>query len=110
VRSDVLDAGCGYAELSLALAAEGYTAHGVDLAPTAIAVATKAAADLGLRNASFEEADVTTFTGFEGLSTQPSTLTAGRAARWLYALDTCCRCASAAYYVLVLARAPSRRI
>ena len=42
VRSHVLDAGCGYAELSLALAADGYTVHGVDLAPTAIAAATKA--------------------------------------------------------------------
>ena len=37
VRSDVLDAGCGYAERSLALAAEGYTVVGVDLTPTAIA-------------------------------------------------------------------------
>jgi 2-polyprenyl-3-methyl-5-hydroxy-6-metoxy-1,4-benzoquinol methylase len=26
-RTDTLDAGCGYAELSLALAAEGYTAE-----------------------------------------------------------------------------------
>ena len=43
-RSDVLDAGCGVAELSLALAAEGYTVVGVDLTPTAIAAATKAAA------------------------------------------------------------------
>ena len=34
IRSDVLDAGCGYAELSLALAADGYTVHGVDLTPT----------------------------------------------------------------------------
>jgi SAM-dependent methyltransferase len=32
-RSDVLDAGCGYAELSLALAAEGYTVIGIDLTP-----------------------------------------------------------------------------
>ena len=32
-RSDVLDAGCGYAELALALAAEGYTVVGVDLPP-----------------------------------------------------------------------------
>jgi 2-polyprenyl-3-methyl-5-hydroxy-6-metoxy-1,4-benzoquinol methylase len=37
VHSDVLDAGCGHAELSLA--AEGYTVVGVDLTPTAIAAA-----------------------------------------------------------------------
>ncbi len=43
-RSDVLDAGCGYAELSLTLAADGYTVHGVDLTSTAVAAATKAAA------------------------------------------------------------------
>lgn len=35
VRSDVLDAGCGHAELSLALAADGYTVVGIDLSPTA---------------------------------------------------------------------------
>ena len=34
-RSDVLDAGCGFAELSLALAADGYTVVGIDLTPTA---------------------------------------------------------------------------
>ncbi len=32
-RSDVLDAGCGFAELSLALAARGYTVVGIDLTP-----------------------------------------------------------------------------
>jgi 2-polyprenyl-3-methyl-5-hydroxy-6-metoxy-1,4-benzoquinol methylase len=32
-RSDVLDAGCGFAELSLALAADGYTVVGIDLTP-----------------------------------------------------------------------------
>ena len=42
-RSVVLDAGCGFAELSLALAADGYTVVGIDLTPTAIAAATKAA-------------------------------------------------------------------
>ncbi len=41
VRSDVLDAGCGYAELSLALAADGYTVVGIDITPTAVAAATK---------------------------------------------------------------------
>ncbi len=65
-RSDVLDAGCGYAELSLALAAEGYTVVGVDLTPTAIAAANKAAQERGLRDASFEEADITSFSGHDG--------------------------------------------
>ena len=37
VRSDVLDAGCGVAELSLSLAADGYTVVGLDNSPTAIA-------------------------------------------------------------------------
>jgi SAM-dependent methyltransferase len=66
VRSEVLDAGCGHAELSLALAADGYTVHGIDMAPTAIAAATTAAADRGLRTAFFHQADITTFTGFAG--------------------------------------------
>ena len=52
-RSDVLDAGCGFAELSLALAAQGYTVVGIDLTPTAVAAATKAAAERGLTTASF---------------------------------------------------------
>ncbi|MGA3255762.1 MAG: class I SAM-dependent methyltransferase, partial [Mycobacterium sp.] len=65
-RSDVLDAGCGFAELSLALAAEGYTVLGVDLTPTAVAAATKAAAERGLTTASFEQADITAFNGHDG--------------------------------------------
>jgi SAM-dependent methyltransferase len=65
-RSDVLDAGCGYAELSLALASDGYTVVGIDLTPTAIAAATNAAAERGLSNASFEQADITSFTGHDG--------------------------------------------
>ena len=65
-RSDVLDAGCGLAELSLALAAGGYTVVGIDLTPTAIAAATKAAQERGLTNASFEQADITSFTGYDG--------------------------------------------
>lgn len=66
VRSDVLDAGCGYAELSLALAGEGYTVVGVDLTPTAIAAATQAAEDRGLSNASFVQADITSLSGYDG--------------------------------------------
>lgn len=39
---------------------------GIDLTPTAIAAATKAAADRGLTTASFEQADITSFTGYDG--------------------------------------------
>lgn len=66
IRSDVLDAGCGFAELSLALAADGYTVVGVDITPTAIAAATKAAQERGLTTASFEQADITQLTGYDG--------------------------------------------
>ncbi|MGH3561250.1 MAG: class I SAM-dependent methyltransferase, partial [Mycobacterium sp.] len=64
VRSDVLDVGCGYAELSLALAAAGYTVVGIDLTPTAVAAATKVARERGLTTASFVQADITSFTGY----------------------------------------------
>lgn len=66
VRSEVLDAGCGHAELSLALAAEGYTVVGIELTPTAVAAATKAAKERNLPNATFVQDDITTFTGFDG--------------------------------------------
>jgi SAM-dependent methyltransferase len=65
-RSDVLDAGCGFAELSLSLAADGYTVVGIDMTPTAIAAATRAARDRGLSNATFVQDDITSFTGFDG--------------------------------------------
>ncbi|MCV7441264.1 class I SAM-dependent methyltransferase [Mycobacterium paraense] len=65
-RSDVLDAGCGFAELSLALASQGYTVVGIDLTPTAVAAATKAAQERGLSTASFVQADITSFTGYDG--------------------------------------------
>jgi SAM-dependent methyltransferase len=64
-RSDVLDAGCGVAELSLALAADGYTVVGVDLTPTAVAAATAAAAERGLTTATFVQADITTLSGYD---------------------------------------------
>ena len=65
-RSDVLDAGSGFAELSLALAADGYTVVGIDLTSSAIAAATRAAQDRGLSNATFVQDDITSFTGFDG--------------------------------------------
>ncbi len=66
VRSDVLDAGCGHAELSLSLAAGGYTVVGLDISPTAIAAANRAAQERNLRTASFAQADITSFTGYDG--------------------------------------------
>ncbi|MGV0815325.1 class I SAM-dependent methyltransferase [Mycolicibacterium boenickei] len=65
-RSDVLDAGCGHAELSLSLASDGYTVVGLDLSPTAIAAANNAAQVRGLATASFAQADITSFTGYDG--------------------------------------------
>jgi SAM-dependent methyltransferase len=65
-RSDVLDAGCGFAELSLALAARGHTVVGVDITPTAVAAATKAAQERGLSTATFVQADITSFGGHDG--------------------------------------------
>lgn len=65
-RSDVLDAGCGHAELSLALAADGYTVVGMDLSPTAIAAANRAAQERNLSTASFVQGDITSFTGYDG--------------------------------------------
>jgi SAM-dependent methyltransferase len=62
----VLDAGCGFAELSLALAAQGYTVVGIDITPTAVAAATQAATERGLTTATFVQADITSFTGYDG--------------------------------------------
>src|ERR1700759_533424 len=64
-RSDVLDAGCGHAELSLTLAADGYTVVGIDLSPTAIAAASKAAQERGLTSATFVQSDITKITGYD---------------------------------------------
>lgn len=66
VRDEVLDAGCGHAELSLALAARGHTVTGIDLSPTAVAAATAAAAERGLSTATFAAADITALTGYDG--------------------------------------------
>ncbi|TDZ44465.1 class I SAM-dependent methyltransferase [Mycobacteroides franklinii] len=66
VRGEVLDAGCGYAELTLALAARGHTVVGIDLTPTAVEAASAAAAERGLHTATFQQADISSFTGYDG--------------------------------------------
>ncbi|ADG97476.1 Methyltransferase type 12 [Segniliparus rotundus DSM 44985] len=67
VTGAVLDAGCGHAETSLKLAALGHTVVGLDLSPTAIAAARKAAEKRGLSDkAAYETADISSFTGYDG--------------------------------------------
>src|SRR6201988_4136309 len=65
-HGDVLDVGCGEAAVSLRLAELGYTTVGLDLSPTAIELARAEAAAPGLTNASFEVADISSFSGYDG--------------------------------------------
>jgi deazaflavin-dependent oxidoreductase (nitroreductase family) len=65
-HGDVLDVGCGEAAISLHLAELGYTTVGLDLSTTAIDVARAEAARRGLRTASFDVADISSFTGYDG--------------------------------------------
>jgi 2-heptyl-1-hydroxyquinolin-4(1H)-one methyltransferase len=64
-HGDVLDAGCGEAATSLALAARGYTTVGLDASPTAIELARREAEKRGVTEASFEVADISSFTGYD---------------------------------------------
>ncbi|MQY27500.1 class I SAM-dependent methyltransferase [Nocardia aurantia] len=65
-HGDVLDVGCGEAAISIYLAERGFTTVGLDLSPTAIDLARAEAARRGLSNASFEVADISAFTGYDG--------------------------------------------
>ncbi len=65
-HGDVLDVGCGEAAISLTLAELGHNTLGLDLSPTAIDLARQEAAKRGLTNATFEVADISTFTGYDG--------------------------------------------
>jgi SAM-dependent methyltransferase len=65
-HGDVLDVGCGEAAISLYLAERGHTTVGLDLSPTAIDLARREAEKRGLTNASFEVADISAFTGYDG--------------------------------------------
>lgn len=67
VRGEVLDAGCGHAEVALYLAALGYDVVGLDVSRTAIEEATASAnARLLLGRTEFAQADITSFTGYDG--------------------------------------------
>jgi SAM-dependent methyltransferase len=65
-HGDVLDVGCGEAAISLSLAERGYTTVGLDLSPTAIDLARREAEKRGLTNVTFQVADISDFTGFDG--------------------------------------------
>jgi SAM-dependent methyltransferase len=65
-HGDVLDAGCGEAATAIFLAERGVTTVGLDQSPTAIELARQQAAARGLSNATFEVADISSFTGYDG--------------------------------------------
>lgn len=65
-HGDVLDAGCGEAAVSMYLAERGFTVVGLDQSRTAIDLARADAARRGLDNATFEVADISAFTGYDG--------------------------------------------
>jgi len=65
-HGDVLDAGCGEGAISMYLAERGFTTVGLDQSPTAIGLAKTEAAQRGLTSASFEVADISSFTGYDG--------------------------------------------
>lgn len=65
-HGDVLDAGCGEAAVSLYLAERGFTTVGLDQSPTAIELAREKAAHRGLTDITFDVADISAFTGYDG--------------------------------------------
>mgnify|MGYP003733355653 CR=1 FL=1 len=65
-HGDILDVGCGEAAISLYLAERGHTTVGLDSSPTAVDLARREAAERGLTNATFEVADISTFSGYDG--------------------------------------------
>lgn len=64
-RTDVLDAGCGIGDTTIFLVDRGYTAVGIDFAPTAIEEARRRSTERGV-TASFEVGDLTALHGYEG--------------------------------------------
>jgi SAM-dependent methyltransferase len=66
IHGDVLDAGCGEAATAIALAEQGFITVGLDQSATAIKLAREEAARRGLTNATFDVADISSFTGYDG--------------------------------------------
>jgi SAM-dependent methyltransferase len=59
---DALDLGCGSGVVSHLLASRGFRTLGIDVSPTAIAIAQKLALDSGLSRACFATADIVNYT------------------------------------------------
>jgi 2-heptyl-1-hydroxyquinolin-4(1H)-one methyltransferase len=66
IHGDVLDAGCGEAATAIALAERGFTTVGLDQSATAIDLARAEATRRGLSTATFDVADISAFTGYDG--------------------------------------------
>jgi len=66
IHGDVLDAGCGEAATAIALAERGFTTVGLDQSVTAIDLARAEATRRGLSTATFDVADISAFTGYDG--------------------------------------------
>lgn len=65
-HGEVLDAGCGEAAVSIYLAERGFTTVGLDQSAAGIELARAEAARRGLDNATFDVADISAFTGYDG--------------------------------------------
>ena len=65
-HGEVLDAGCGEADTALRLAELGFDTVGLDQSATAIEMARAEAVRRGLTTASFDVADISSFTGYDG--------------------------------------------
>ncbi len=65
-HGEVLDAGCGEAATALSLAEQGFTTVGLDQSATAIELARAEARRRGLTTATFDVADISAFTGYDG--------------------------------------------
>ncbi|MEC3918613.1 class I SAM-dependent methyltransferase [Nocardia sp. CDC160] len=104
----VLDCGCGTGDNALFLAERGHPVHGIDLAPTAIAIARSHAAERGL-SASFQTADALELSGYhEQFDTVVDSALAhlfgpAELTRYAAALHHACR-PGAMVYVLAIAR------
>lgn len=61
----ILDVGCGTGELALSLASRGHPVTGVDLAPSAVELATRKAAERGL-TVEFRAEDACELDGYDG--------------------------------------------